>query len=52
MMLLGTLKNLTYIILVFKTKFLINTIKTPENGLIMKNSMAHKKYMAEIWNFG
>lgn len=36
MMLSDPLKNLTYIILVFKTKFLINTIKTPENGLIMK----------------
>lgn len=52
MMLLDLLKNLIYIIFVFKIKFFINIIKILENGLIMKNSMVYKKYMVEIWNFG
>lgn len=45
MMLLDLLKNLIYIIFVFKIKFFINIIKILENGLIMKNSMVYKSIL-------
>lgn len=53
-MLLDILKNLIYIIFVFKIKFFINIIKIGmrqlfkilENGLIMKNIMVYKKYIS------